>query len=192
MLLLSFWVTTAAQDLTEADKSNIILRREQEKMARDVYALFHEKWNQHVFQHISESEEVHMQHIKQLLDTYTLQDPVAQSKDQRGVFRDAGIQKLYDSLVASGTLSLEAALRAGALVEEKDIKELQEDVETAPAEDMKATYRFLLRASQNHLRAFVRHLRREGVTYTPVLLSKDHYADIVGSHPGMGRGSMRN
>lgn len=177
-----------AQTLSESEKSGILLMREEEKMARDVYQVLNEKWDQMPFVHISESEIRHMGEMKLLIDKYKLQDPVEKTADRRGEFENQLLKSLYEELTASGKTSLEAAFRAGAKVEEVDIRDLKEAMARTSNEEIKSTYTYLVRASENHLRAFVRNLKRLDVDYAPVVMDKKEFDAIINSDKGKGMG----
>jgi hypothetical protein len=177
-----------AQTLSESEKSGILLMREEEKMARDVYQTLNEKWDQMPFVHISESEIRHMAEMKLLIDKYKLQDPVEKTADKRGEYENQMLKSLYEELTASGKTSLEAAFRAGAKVEEVDIRDLKEAMARTSNEEIKSTYTYLVRASENHLRAFVRNLKRLGVDYTPVVMDKKEFEAIINNEKGKGMG----
>ncbi|HEX5637221.1 MAG TPA: DUF2202 domain-containing protein, partial [Gammaproteobacteria bacterium] len=107
---------------------------------------------------------------------------------KRGVFDNQLLKKLYDELILSGNSSLEAAFRAGAKVEEVDIRDLKEAMARTNNEEIKTTYSYLVRASENHLRAFVRNLKRLGVDYIPVVMGKAEFDAIISSDQGKGMG----
>jgi hypothetical protein len=168
-----------AQSITNAEQATILHMREEEKMARDIYLTLNEKWNHRVFRNISSSETYHMSQMKTLIDKFKLDDPVEKNNDKRGVFENKDLQKMYNELTTFGVTSLEAAFRAGAKVEETDIKDLKEAISATVNADIKNTYQYLLTASENHMRAFVRNLKRLGINYVPVLLTKEELNKIV-------------
>ena len=129
--------------------------REEEKLARDVYNAFYDRYGLRVFSNIAASEQAHMNAVLTLLNRYGLADPAATTP---GVFNNADLQALYDDLIAQGNQSLTEALRAGVLIEETDIADLQDGLALTTHADLRAVYANLLRASQNHLRAFSRQL----------------------------------
>ncbi|MCK5768459.1 MAG: DUF2202 domain-containing protein, partial [Candidatus Atribacteria bacterium] len=116
--------TIDKNNLDETEKEGLLLMREEEKLARDVYLNLYEKWNLKTFYNIAQSEKTHMEAIKKLLDRYNLKDPVG--KDVIGVFESEKLQGIYNELVAKGSESLEQALKAAALIEELDIYDLKE------------------------------------------------------------------
>lgn len=180
--------------LPDNDKATLALMREEEKLARDVYRTLGERWNQVVFQHIAQAEVAHMQAVKGLMERYKVDDPVAVTGDERGRFVHQPFQKLYDSLVTTGSASLVGALRAGAFLEERDLQDLYEAQKATEASDVKTLYANLVRASEQHLRAFTRNLAREGESYEPSILSKDDYQRIMGAKGrggGMGPARVR-
>lgn len=127
-----------------------------------------------------------MDAIKTLLDRYELDDPVG--IDSIGVFKNATLQDLYNTLINQGSVSLVEALKVGALIEEIDILDIQYELdENVDNEDVTFVYDNLLRGSRNHLRAFVRNLSRQGIDYTPVKLSEEQYLTIINSEWERGR-----
>jgi hypothetical protein len=113
-----------------------------------------------------------------LIDTLNLVDPVGDHLP--GVFRNSELQELYDELILRGSKSQEEALRVGALIEEVDIIDIQRELdEDASHEEVIRVYGNLLRASGNHLRAFVAVLRANNVDYAPVLLDPAEFDRIL-------------
>lgn len=182
-------IATYAQPVTEGEKTTILHMREEEKMARDIYLTLNEKWNQQVFSNISGSETYHMSQIKVLIDKFKLEDPVAKNDDKRGAFANKDLKKMYDEFTTSGKTSLEAAFRAGAKVEEADIKDLKDAIANTVNADIKSTYKYLLQASENHLRAFVRNLKRLGIDYNPAILSEQYFKTIIDGDNKKGAGN---
>lgn len=144
--------SVSAGQLTQQDAEHILVLREEEKLARDVYLTLGEKWNVPVFKNIAQAEARHMSVMKMLVDRYGLQDPV--TDDTVGAFTSPRFTKLYRELVASGSGSLAAAYGVGVKIEELDIKDLQNSLANVQSTDVRRVYQNLLRASQNHLRAF--------------------------------------
>lgn len=188
ILAVMYSAIAFAQSLSENEKAGILLMREEEKMARDVYQSLNDKWDQMPFVHISESEINHMARMKLLIDKYQLKDPVEKNADQRGVYENMMLKKLYEELTTSGKTSLEAAFRAGAKVEEVDIRDLKEAMANTSNAEIKSTYSDLINASENHLRAFVRNLKRLDVMYTPVVMNQAAFDAIINNQHGMGMG----
>lgn len=191
-LLIFFTVTITSmlygQANADKEKATVLRMREEEKMARDVYMVMNDKWDRQVFSHISESEIYHMSQMKLWVDKFSLDDPVTRNNDKRGVFTDRSLQKLYDELTASGLQSKEAAFRAGAKVEEVDILDLKAALAETSNADLQSTYKYLIHASENHLRAFVKNLEALGINYKPVVMTQKKFDEIItGQGGGMGK-----
>lgn len=165
------------QPIDEKEKAGMILMREEEKLARDVYLALGQKWGIKSFKNIAESEKTHMAAVKSLLDRYGLEDPAANQK--AGEFKDPKLQTLYGDLVEKGSKSPADALQVGALIEELDIADLQKLIRETDNEDLKLVYGNLLKGSKNHLRAFNRQLQRRGIAYQPRHISQEEYDSIV-------------
>jgi hypothetical protein len=172
-------ISQANISLIQKEKDAILYMREEEKLARDVYDSMYAKWGGNPFSNIRQSEQVHMNRMKALITTYQLQDPVSQTGDVQGKFVSIIMQKYYNELTASGSQSLAAALKVGAKIEELDIADLEERIKQTQREDISSSFEFLKMASHNHLRAFVRRLKMEGLSYEPVILSKISFNKII-------------
>ncbi|XLQ20728.1 MAG: DUF2202 domain-containing protein [Candidatus Moraniibacteriota bacterium] len=174
----------AAGDLSEAEEAGLILMREEEKLAHDVYMTLYEKWGQNTFQNIAKSEQTHTDTVKVLLDKYGITDPVVSS--EVGVFTAPEMQKLYDDLVAKGNVSLVEALTVGTIVEDLDISDLNKLLAETDNEDIQIAYQNLNKGSRNHLRAYVRQLERNGGEYTPQYISQAEYDEIIAGEQERG------
>lgn len=164
--------------LSDAESNGILFMREEEKLARDVYLYLYELFPLRPFMNISKSEQAHMDAILYLIDTLGLVDPVGDNPP--GVFQDEELQSLYDELIERGSESKEEALRVGALIEEVDIIDIQRELdENASHEEVIRVYTNLIRASGNHLRAFVGVLGVYDVEYEPVLMDSTQFRQII-------------
>jgi hypothetical protein len=136
--------------LTSSETSDLVFMREEEKLARDVYLNLFECWGVPIFANIAASEQAHMDAIKRLLDKYGLADPAGEI----GVFSNPELQDLYDLLIYNGSVSLDAGLLVGGLIEEVDIEDLQATIADTTKADLQRVYGNLMDGSENHLRAF--------------------------------------
>lgn len=171
---------------TASEAALLTFMREEEKLARDVYLAMYQKWQQPVFNNIAQSEQTHMDQVKCFLDAYGLPDS---ARAEAGQFNNSTLQGLYDSLVARGQVSLSEALRAGGMIEEVDIRDLENAIATTGIAEVKIMYENLMSGSENHLRAFVSNLLWLGESYTAQVLSEQSVADILSSNnsvPGNG------
>ncbi len=177
----------APSDLSQAEADALLFMREEEKLARDVYAVLYQTWSLPVFDNIRASEQAHMDSLKSLLDVYGLADPASA---QAGVFTNPDLQALYDQLVAQGSVSVAEALKAGGAIEEIDILDLRQRLAETDNADIIQVYNNLLAGSENHLRAFVSNYERQtGEVYQPQYLSLEDYQAIVSATSGNGQAS---
>ncbi|KAF1078526.1 DUF2202 domain-containing protein [Methanogenium sp. MK-MG] len=164
--------------LSAAEESDLLYMQEEEKLARDVYAVFFETWGMQVFKNIGKAEQTHMDSVTVLIERYGLESQ-SESSVTAGVFAHPELQALYDDLVKTGILSPEDALRAAILVEETDIVDLRDAMSRTDNGDIRYVYENLMRGSENHLRAFARNLEQQGESYTPMVLTQVDYDGIV-------------
>ena len=165
-------------DLNDIEAAALIFMREEEKLARDVYTKFYESYELRIFNNIKKSEQKHMDAIKFLLDSYELEDPVGDN--EIGEFENEELQELYNALLEQGNESLVAALEVGGIIEEVDIIDLLDYIEQVDDNlDIIRVYTNLEKASEQHLRAFVRNLAARGITYEPHFLDQETYNRII-------------
>ena len=170
--------------LSPAESDALAYMREEEKLAHDVYITLYAEWGLPIFQNIAASEQTHTDAVKTLLDRYDLADPAS---TRVGVFTNAELQDLYNTLIKSGSQSLEEALKVGAAIEEIDILDLQERLAQTSSADIQTTFNNLLRGSNNHLRSFTAQLQSQtGVEYTPQYMSIEGYQAIKANTNGGG------
>lgn len=168
---------TTVAPLSAAEIEGLVYMREEEKLARDVYAKLYEVWKDKIFYDISLSETRHTNQVKRLLEQYGVPDPAAE--DIPGVFQNATLQQMYDDLVVKGSVSLFEGLRVGGLIEETDMRDILAAMEQVTHADILTVYANLLDGSKNHLRAFVTRIEGMGIVYEPQVLSQDEIDAIV-------------
>jgi hypothetical protein len=185
--------------LSQAEEAGLLYMREEEKLAHDVYAVFHSIYGSQNFQNISQSEQTHAEAVKALMDRYGLFDPAS---SEMGIFIDSELQAMYNEFVSLGNQSLADALKVGAMIEETDILDLLEYLAQTDNADVQQVYQNLMVGSENHLRAFAaKYFKETGLDYVPQFLSFDLYNAIITAEPrdgvenqgtGAGNGGYRN
>lgn len=179
--------TTTATDLTQDEMDGLLLMREEEKMAGDVYAYFFSVYELPVFERIAASEDRHAEAVLALLNHFGIADPALADA---GVFSNPTLQTLYEQLVLQGS-TVEAALATGAYIEELDIADLMKLLDETDNADLELVYGNLLKGSENHLRAFVNTLSGLGEEYQNQILTDEVFAEIMAASNGnMGAGNM--
>lgn len=138
--------------LTDEQKTELTAMAEEEKLAHDLYVALDAQYDAKVFTNIAKSEAKHLDAVRILLERYDLSDPTV--GQEPGEFLTEATQDLYDTLLAEGAVSLDAAMETGRTVEETDIADLTTATEGVTAPDVLKVYERLLAASEKHLVAF--------------------------------------
>jgi hypothetical protein len=165
--------------LSDVELNGLLHMREEEKLARDVYTTMYIKYGVKIFSNIYASEQTHMDALLQLLNKYSIADPVG--TNPVGVFKDEALQSLYNSLVSQGNLSILDAYKVGATIEDLDLYDLK--IETAKVDnaDIILVYQMLAKGSRNHMRAFYSSIRSLSGTYTPQFITQAEFDAIINS-----------
>ncbi len=172
-------LTAALTDETrpQFDAETIALLRDQvaeERMAARVYRTLSERYPRvPPFQRIPLAEDRHAGSVTTLLASA---DP---NFSLSAMISDSSYSTLGDELIARGSAGEVEALRVGAYIEEKDILDLRALAVRLDHAGAKAIVAQLEQGSHHHLNAFVRNLRRHGISYEPQLLSAEAFAAIV-------------
>jgi hypothetical protein len=179
-LMFSAFVSQNNLPLSEEEKEGLLLMREEEKLAFEVYSVMNKTWNHHVFSNIKESEAYHGDLVKGLINKYNLKDPYIA---EEGKYGNQTLQNLYNSLVNKGKNSLTDAFEVGATIEDLDIADLEKLISNTQNAELKEVYETLNLGSRNHLRAFVKQLNRNDKPYLPQYISQNRFETIVnGQH----------
>jgi hypothetical protein len=168
-----------APALTSAEVAMVQSLREEEKMARDVYLALGERWNMPIFFRIARSEQQHMDAVAALIARDEIEDPVVD--DTPGAFTDPTWGDLYLQLVDQGQVSLIDALIVGATIEDLDINDLNQMLETTDNDVLRVVIQNLNKGSRNHLRAFTAALASQDSIYEPRYLDAETFDAIVSS-----------
>ena len=132
--------------------AGLIYMIEEEKMARDLYDAFAEQTGSLVFDRISDSEQKHLDSLVLLAQKAAID--ISSASTTAGVFTNTAIQSLYDTLLAQGSVSLDAAFDVGVLVEQTDISDLQNYSADIEIGIVGTVYAHLEAGSEHHLAAF--------------------------------------
>lgn len=138
--------------LTSEQQATLTSMAEEEKVAHDLYIAFGELYGDTVFDRISNAETKHLDAVQTVLERYNLADPTA--GQPVGKFSSDSMQKLYDTLLAQGSVSRDGAYEAARTVERADINDITTAMDGLTAPDVLAVYSHLLTGSQHHLTAF--------------------------------------
>ncbi len=173
-------VVPAPTGLTAEEIAGMKFMREEEKLAHDVYVYLYGLYaDEIIFSNIASSETAHTEAMLALLVKYDIPDPAAGKLP--GEFTDPALQTLYNTLVAMGQVSKIEGVKVGALIEETDIRDINEKKSVTDEADILKVYTSLLCGSRNHLRAFDGRLDALGVTYVPTVISQAEWDAIANS-----------
>lgn len=155
---------TAAPTASSALAKDLTYLREEERLARDLYLAFADKYGDDTaFARVAKAEQRHYDAVGRMLERYGLTDP--SEGLAAGEYAGDGLVATYQRLLAQGQKSLNDAYEAGIAFEEADVQDLTEAIERTSEADAKRVFEHLQRGSEQHLAAFTAY--RDGKTPTP-------------------------
>jgi len=182
IFLFLVFIPVFASDLTDEEIAGILLMREEEKLARDVYTALYEEWGIKSFLNIAQSEQTHFETIgDQLIDAFGLEDPV--KEDVPGVFSSPELQELYDMLIEKGAASVEGAIEVGLTIEDLDMYDLQSLIDSTDNQIIEKVYESLQMGSANHMEAFYNQAEKYDFEYQLQYISQEQYEAIKDGKP---------
>jgi len=171
----TFTESSEVEDL-QIEVRDLQYLKEEEKLARDVYLYSYDLYGLNIFKNISNSEQMHMNSVTEILIKYQIEDL---SFEERGKFSNVFLQQLYDDLTNLADKSLTDALVAGATIEDLDINDLDEFIFNNTYEDIEDMYELLSCGSRNHLRAYIGNLNNFDFIYEPQFISVEEFESII-------------
>ena len=174
-------VTDSDLRLTVEEKADLQFMYEEEKLARDVYVYFNDKYDLNIFKNISSSEQNHMNYVLEMIQKYGL---ATNASIDPGIFSNDSLQLLHDKLIEQGNASIVDALIVGATIEDVDIRDLKEAKNATMKTDLINMYEKLECGSRNHMRGFTNQLKTHEVIYTPQFISQEQYDEILNGEHG--------
>ncbi|HYN68165.1 MAG TPA: DUF2202 domain-containing protein [Ornithinibacter sp.] len=180
--------TTSAPAAADSEvASALAFSREEERMARDLYAALADTYDgARPFSMITNSEDRHFDAVGTLLERYDVTDPAAGKA--AGTYAIAAIQDLYDGWLAEGRTSLEDAYRVGVELEQRDIADLEKSIAADLPADVDTVLGQLLKGSRNHLAAYQRAVAGDLGTGPGMMQGRSG----DGTAPGRGAGMNGN
>lgn len=131
----------------------LVQMREEERMARDLYAGFLASYPEsRVFSRINLSEQRHFAAVGRLLTAYGITDPA--TGRAAGSYADAALQSAYDGWKSAGAGSKTAAYQAAVELEKRDIADLEKAIATTTDTEVVRVLNRLLSASKRHLAVY--------------------------------------
>jgi hypothetical protein len=168
-------VFDSTAELTADEIEFLYAVREDEKVARDLYAAFFEKYKLKAFENLSKAEINHIRAVELLMDYYEIEYPEA---GDYGKFTDPARQQLYDSLLLKGETALEA-FKVMAQLEEDNIVSYLKVLEDIDNDNIGIVIENLERASENHFKATIRQITALGGEYTARYMTQEQYSAII-------------
>jgi hypothetical protein len=181
--------TASAATVSDAVKTALTFSRDEERMARDLYAKIAAKYDgASPFANITRSEQRHFDAVGVLLTRYSIADPA--SGQEAGVYADAAVQSLYDGWLARANTSLDEAYQVGVELETRDIEDLNHALALDAPADVDRVLSNLLAGSKMHLAAFTN--AANGTPHEPVGPGAGQGAGQgMGAGQGEGKGQGR-
>lgn len=172
--------TTSATATADAALAHTVTyMREEERLARDLYAALAKVHDAATpMANITNSEQNHFDAMGRLVTLYGLTDPSAGLS--AGTYAYPELTELYQKLYASGSASLAGAYAAGVAVEQTDIADLKKAIADTTDATADQVFTRLLSASQQHLSAFT--AAQSGTTPVRNSSAKNR----AGNHTGNG------
>jgi hypothetical protein len=177
--------SSPAGSLSQSEAAGLSFSRDEERMARDLYTYFADKYGTAPFAMIAASEQRHFDAVGVQLDRYGVDDPAA--GEEVGHYADATVQKLYDRWKTQGSTSAGAAYQVGVALEKRDIADLTMRQDGTSRADLDCLYGHLEQASEHHLAAFT--AASEGKTPPAGSGAEMRGRPHDGMGPGMGGGA---
>jgi hypothetical protein len=141
----------ASGTLTQAQRTQLAVMAQDEKLTHDLYAQFAKIYGTRVFSNLAAAEAQHLTALRTLMQRYGVTDPTAGKA--AGVFGSASVQASYDQLLAQGRTGQQAALKVAQNLEQQAVARYGGAISGLQAPAAKQVYTHLQAAETRHLTA---------------------------------------
>nr|WP_320161009.1 DUF2202 domain-containing protein [uncultured Methanoregula sp.] len=163
--------------LNASETADIIQLQEDQKAITDLNAVLAV---QHpdvpVFQSIANASNVYQNADNVILTRYGIPNP---EKTAAGVFASQKLQRMYNTGVNTGSMSVKDALLVSATAEDMHIADLEAAIGRTDNTDVQFIYQQELAFSRNNLRALSQWITAYGGVFTPTYISVDYYNSMM-------------
>jgi hypothetical protein len=90
-----------------------------------------------------------------------------------------GLVSLFNNMLTQGKLSALEALYVGAAIEEVDMLDLEQAIDSVDNDHIRRMYENLLSGSRNHLRTYIKQIEERGNVYEALFLSQDEIDAVM-------------
>lgn len=143
----------ASPGATSLSAGQLTQLREEERMARDLYTRLASSSGEQVFARIATAEQRHLDSVEALMRGRGM-DPAA-AGTSAGTYAVPALQTAYDTWLARGAASDQAAYAVGVELEKQDIADLR-SLAVPTGDSAYRVVRALLAGSEHHLTAFTK------------------------------------
>ena len=171
-------LTKASLDETETADINYL--QEAEKVQRDIYAFFTQKFQTiPLFSQMAQEANASMTADDVILERYGLPNPELQAP---GAFNNKKLQVLYNTVTGEGSSAVNA-LKASATSEDLHIADLTAAIGRTDNDDLKFIYNEQLLLSRNNMRGIIQWIAafEPSYQYSPTYITRDYYNGIINS-----------
>ena len=172
------------ENLTKKEKWALLFILEEEKMIRDLSYNFSDKYEDKIFEDIYKAENSHIDPVQKIVRDYNLDDP--SSKKDVGEFHNPQIRMIYDELLKQGQKDKVSAYKALLQALERNISNLNENIDKTDKDGILFLFRNLRRSSKNHMKSLLNKINSQGENYQPAHLSKPKLNSIKESEIDSG------
>lgn len=165
--------------LTDSEREDIIYLQEAEKADHDLnLALAGQHSSIPLFREIAGKTNVAMTADNVILVRYDIPNPESQVPGQ---FTNKKLQRMYDTGVSAGSMSVTDALNSSAMYEDLHIADLLTAIGRTDNEDLRFIYTQELELSRNNLRQLSPLMAGYGSSYSPTYITAEYYQQIISS-----------
>jgi hypothetical protein len=166
--------------LNETETADIIYLQEAEKVQRDIYLFFTQRFQTiPLFNQMAQAANRSMSVDNVILERYGIPNPELQAW---GTFTNKKLQVIYDKVTGEGSSPVNA-LKASATSEDLHIADLNAALGRTDNDDLKFIYNQQLVLSRNNLRGIIPWIAafEPSYTYSPTYITPNYYTSIITS-----------
>jgi hypothetical protein len=179
VVLMAFvGIVLVASSLSYQEIQSAQLRREEEKMAHDLYMQFSQKWGIPTFYNFSRSKAKHLESTyDELFRPYNLEDPIQDLTI--GTFTNPEIKAMYEDYLEKGFRSPQDAIEVVMMILDMDLLHRAAGLAFGQDEEFLEVFEHRTMAAENQIRAMHNQALRYGLTYHAQFIPQERMDSIL-------------
>ncbi|UZR94137.1 DUF2202 domain-containing protein [Chondrinema litorale] len=163
--------------LSGAEKEGLVYTLEEARLAQNVNAYLHDKWQEATFEYVLNDETNNILKFQRFIKKQGGSDPLSYAVN--GKFNIPSMQDEYNKYIKIGKNSLLSAYYVSMTLEEQNYLNMENRINESKNTDLIKMYTNRLSSIGDHMRVLDKHMKKMDVAYEAQYMSQEKFEGIL-------------